>query len=138
MLGSWDAEDLGTELLGEVSEGTGKHPRDSELILRSESKFRGKPLLTQTPAIRAGAQQVSALYLRKLGLRGVRKCVLGTGRAVTVEEFRVKHLGWAQKASAGVSWPAFEQKQRRATALAREPHRADRQGLNKRLVHKRW
>lgn len=73
MLGFWDAEDLG------VSEGTRKHHRDSKLILRSESKFRGKPLLTQTPAIMAGTQQVSALYLRKLGLRGVRKCVLGTG-----------------------------------------------------------
>lgn len=106
MLGSRDAEDLGAELLGEVSEGTRKHNRDSKLILRS--KFRGKPLLTQTPTIRAGTQQVSALYLRKLGLRGVRKCVLGTGRAVTLEEFRVKHLGWVQKARAGVSWPAIE------------------------------
>lgn len=94
---------MGAELHGEVSEGTRKHHRDSKLILRPKSKFRGNPLLTQTPAIRAGAQQVSALYLR-----GVRKCVLGTGRAVTLEEFRVKHLGWAQKARAGVSWPAIE------------------------------
>lgn len=42
-----------------------------QLILRS--KFRGSPLLTQTPAIRTGTQQVSALQLRKRGLRGVPK-----------------------------------------------------------------
>lgn len=76
VLGSWDAEDLGAELLGEVSEGTRNHHGGSKLILRPESKFRGKPLLTQTLAIMAGTQQVSDLYLRKLGLSGVRKYVL--------------------------------------------------------------
>lgn len=55
-------------------------------------------MLSQTPASRAATQQVSALYLRKLGLRGFRKCALETGRLVPGEEFRAKHLGWGQKA----------------------------------------
>lgn len=35
-----------------------------------ESKFRGKPLLSQTPVIRAGTQQLSALDLRERGPEG--------------------------------------------------------------------
>lgn len=69
MLGSWDAEDLSAEPLGKVSEGTRKHYKGSRLILRSESKFRGKPLLTQTPAIRARDSAGVSTIPQKVGLQ---------------------------------------------------------------------
>lgn len=75
MLGSWDAEDLSAEPLGKVSEGTRKHYRGSKLILRSESKFRDKPLLTQTPAIRARDSAGVSTISQKVGpQRGPEVC----------------------------------------------------------------